>query len=251
LAKKTLIKYSVVILTHENALYTKRHIELLFAISQYMSERMEIYLIDNNSSEEARAVLDEISEPDRVRFVRISLEKNEGILARNRVIPELSGEYIVFADNDVAFMPSCLLSAERFFKDDVGFVGAEGFYIKPGENDFSIKKSLKISSGVYVDGVSASFCMFRNQSRIEGFLKIPEHFKIRGYDDVYYSLYMKSLGWRARCIGWDNIGVHLGQFYRGYSNTVVDMEWNKGLVSEMFFSKESKKLSYEKEDILV
>ncbi|MDA8154858.1 MAG: glycosyltransferase family 2 protein [Actinomycetota bacterium] len=68
---------------------------LLGSLQELTYPRVEIIVVDNNSTDNTRAV----SERFNVRYVR---EDNQGIsFARNRGIRESGGEYIAFLDDDV------------------------------------------------------------------------------------------------------------------------------------------------------
>jgi glycosyltransferase involved in cell wall biosynthesis len=97
----------------------------------YPREQFEILVVDNNSRDNTRAVVDAFAgEPVALRYV---FESNQGLEhARNRAIAEARGEIIVFADDDILMEPDWLTQiAAPFTADGAGKIGAVGGEVIP------------------------------------------------------------------------------------------------------------------------
>ncbi len=95
---------SVIIPTYNGAELLRKSLETwteqTIPISEY-----EIIVVDNNSQEDIRSILEQLSSHN----TRYFLEKTPGATAaRHRGVRESHGEYLVFADNDGLYNPECL-----------------------------------------------------------------------------------------------------------------------------------------------
>jgi hypothetical protein len=102
---------------------------------------------------------------------------------------------------------------ERFFKtEDIGYVGCQGWFLELLNDSIRLKSDGRITPGSPIDVSTASMCMFRNlNTQLDSFLALPPEFGSYGHDDIFYSVYMRLLGFRGVYCGWENIAMHLGQ----------------------------------------
>lgn len=98
------------------------------ARQDYPADRLEVLVIDNNSTDDTRAVVAEFAgAPHAPRHV---LEPRQGLdHARNRGIAEATGDIIVFADDDILMEPDWVRQLVAPFAADsarqIGCVGGE------------------------------------------------------------------------------------------------------------------------------
>lgn len=98
------------------------------------AEQFEILVIDNNSRDDTRTVVDAFSTAHPAP--RYLLEKQQGLdYGRNRAIAEARGEIIVFADDDILMKPDWLDQMTQAFRNDpahrIGAVGGEVIPVFP------------------------------------------------------------------------------------------------------------------------
>lgn len=78
---------------------------------------LELIVVDNNSSDDTRAVCDSFAAESRIPF-RYFLEASQGLsFARNRGVSEARGRTIIFTDDDVLVEPNWLVAFEMEFAD--------------------------------------------------------------------------------------------------------------------------------------
>src|ERR1051326_6177567 len=85
----------------------------------------EVVVVDNNSTPETRAVVDELAQPDpRIRYVR---EMRQGkAYARNTAVAEARAPIVSFLDDDVTVRDNWMEIIPRTFKEThVDFIGWE------------------------------------------------------------------------------------------------------------------------------
>lgn len=128
-------RVSIVILACNKSLYTARTFEGLLE-STYSD--VEVILVDNGSSDDTRAVFDTFEERAAARgwqVRQILLDTNVGAVeGRNRALREISGQYVVFLDNDVVIgVRSWLerLTAMLAAEPDIGILGPKILYAGP------------------------------------------------------------------------------------------------------------------------
>ncbi|MCM8812081.1 MAG: glycosyltransferase [Candidatus Omnitrophica bacterium] len=81
-------------------------------------QNFEIIVVDNNSSDDTRAVVEKIIKTNAAVPIRYVFEPKQGLSnARNRAIEEASGDIIVFTDDDVVAEPKWLLGISEAFAD--------------------------------------------------------------------------------------------------------------------------------------
>jgi GT2 family glycosyltransferase len=97
----------------------------------YPAEQLEILILDNNSRDETRAVVERFAGARHVP--RYLLETQQGAnFARNRAIAEAKGEVVVFGDDDILIGPDWVREIVRpFAENPPGRVGAVGGEVTP------------------------------------------------------------------------------------------------------------------------
>jgi len=97
----------------------------------YPADRLEVLVIDNNSTDDTPAVVAEFAAgPHAPRHVR---EPRQGLdHARNRAIAEATGDIILFADDDILMEPDWVRQiAVPFAADAAGRIGCVGGEVVP------------------------------------------------------------------------------------------------------------------------
>jgi len=123
---------SVVLLVHNKAGYSERCLGGLLAADY---RPLEVILVDNGSTDSTPALLDDFQgrfEKQEIGVVRIRFDQNVGAVAgRNQAINRVSGQFVVFMDNDV--VPRTASWIERLAgylaeHPEVGVVGPKMVY---------------------------------------------------------------------------------------------------------------------------
>lgn len=101
------------------------------ARQDYPADRLEVLVIDNNSTEDIRSVVTEFSGTKHPP--RLVLEPEQGLNpARNRGLVEASGDILLFADNDILMEPDWVRRiAEPFARDTARRIGCVGGEVVP------------------------------------------------------------------------------------------------------------------------
>lgn len=124
------IKVTVAIPTYNRADFLRQTLAGI-GEQQFPREHFEVLVIDNNSTDHTRAVVEEFaSGRPAPRYV---VEKQQGLdYGRNRAIAEARGEIIVFADDDILVQPDWLAQmAVPLMADHEGKIGAVGGEVIP------------------------------------------------------------------------------------------------------------------------
>lgn len=126
----TPLTVTIAIPTYRRAALLRQTLEGLVR-QDYPPEQLEILIIDNNSPDETRAVVEAFSGARHVP--RYLLETQQGAnFARNRAIAEARGEVIVFGDDDILIGPEWVREIVRpFAENPPGRVGAVGGEVIP------------------------------------------------------------------------------------------------------------------------
>jgi glycosyltransferase involved in cell wall biosynthesis len=121
-----MIRISVIICTYNRSESLKKTLSSLGGLSGLDSIDWELLVVDNNSSDGTREVVEEFISASG-RNCRYLFEKKQGLSqARNRGIREAEGEVIAFTDDDVLLDPKWLTNlAEEFENDGVACVGGK------------------------------------------------------------------------------------------------------------------------------
>lgn len=104
---------SVVICTYNRASALSEALRGLMAIHDPSGESWELVVVDNNSTDDTRAVVERVATDARVP-VRYVFESEQGIgHARNRGAREARGEWVIYTDDDVYFHQDWLVNLHR------------------------------------------------------------------------------------------------------------------------------------------
>ena len=124
------LKVTVAIPTYNRADFLRQTLAGI-AQQQFPREHFEVLVIDNNSHDHTRAVVEEFSSARPApRYVR---EEKQGLdHARNRALVEARGEIIVFGDDDILVQPDWLAQmAVPLIADPARRIGAVGGEVIP------------------------------------------------------------------------------------------------------------------------
>ena len=127
------IKVTVAIPTYNRADFLRQTLAGV-AIQQFPRDHFEVLVIDNNSRDHTRSVVDEFAHARPAP--RYILETQQGLdYARNRAIAEARGDVILFGDDDILVQPdwiaqmSAPLLADQ--REEIGAIGGEVIPVFP------------------------------------------------------------------------------------------------------------------------
>ncbi len=124
------IKVTVAIPTYNRADFLRQTLAGI-AAQQFPRDHFEVLVIDNNSTDHTRAVVDEFAAARPApRYIR---EPQQGLdYARNRALAEARGEIVVFGDDDILVQPDWLAQmAVPLLADGARRIGAVGGEVIP------------------------------------------------------------------------------------------------------------------------
>lgn len=165
------LKLTVIIPTYNRAAIITDSIDSLCK-QDLNSKEFEILIVDNNSKDETRSVVEKAISDHKEHTIRYVFEPRQGdFFARNRGAEEAMGTYLVFTDDDALFDTNYLSTILGLFErySDVGAVGTridiqwEGGvpanWIKPYEHllgaiSHANKGFLITTSGLYINNGS-------------------------------------------------------------------------------------------------
>jgi glycosyltransferase involved in cell wall biosynthesis len=124
------IKVTVAIPTYNRADFLRQTLAGIVE-QQFPRENFEVLVIDNNSNDHTRAVVDEFANARPAP--RYILEPQQGLdYARNRAIVEARGDIILFGDDDILVQPDWIAQmAVPLLASPSGRVGAVGGEVVP------------------------------------------------------------------------------------------------------------------------
>jgi glycosyltransferase involved in cell wall biosynthesis len=218
---------------NDDIINTKLSLQRLIECSN--GQNAELFILVNSQK---RYVIEYISSIEKVNSLKIHkrfLETNLGVRARNLVINQCAGEYIVLVDNDTVVFPGYLIKFERYINiSGIGCVSCFGWFLRVKDNAPDLVTDFRIHPGSFIDVASCSLACYANLREKQDFLLLPDDFDIYGFDDVYYSLLMKRYGLRVCYSGWDNFGIHLGSKIEKGENLLRAYETNKQIIMRDF-----------------
>ncbi|MGH9354142.1 MAG: glycosyltransferase, partial [Terriglobia bacterium] len=133
LVTSKMMDISVVVCTYNRAASLKITLSSLRALEAPSSLKWEILMVDNNSTDSTRDVIEEFANTSGLN-VRYIFEPQQGrSFALNAGIREAKGEIVAFTDDDVTFDPQWMLSLKQAL-DEWGCIAAAG-KIVPVWND--------------------------------------------------------------------------------------------------------------------
>jgi glucosyl-dolichyl phosphate glucuronosyltransferase len=161
---------SVVVCTYNRCLTLQRMLDSFFAQEGLGDVEHELLIIDNNSSDDTKAVTSRYLDRKQLRYV---FEAEQGLsAARNRGVRESSGALIAFLDDDVIVSPKWLKEmATCFAQTSAGVIGGRAtllieceqpnwlgpfFRTLLSEVDFGAKR-VEVPDGVGLWGVNLAF----------------------------------------------------------------------------------------------
>ncbi|UCG17196.1 MAG: glycosyltransferase family 2 protein [Phycisphaerales bacterium] len=119
---------SVVVCTYNRAGVLRRMLTAFFAQRDLDSTDHELIIVDNNSSDDTRAVVEQFNRSATLRYV---FEQRQGLsCARNRAVAESRGEIVAFLDDDVIVDEHWLVKLQECFEaTNADVVGGRGYLL--------------------------------------------------------------------------------------------------------------------------
>ncbi len=120
------MKVSVIICTYNREKFLKS------ALDSYKNQTLpsgdfEIIVVDNNSTDNTKTIMENFIEENPTLNVRYVFEENQGLsFARNRGIKEAAHEIIVFVDDDAEAENNFLENVKSHFETDENLIAAGG-----------------------------------------------------------------------------------------------------------------------------
>jgi glycosyltransferase involved in cell wall biosynthesis len=135
---------SIVLCTYNRAQSLKRTLASVAAMARPANVTWELVVVDNNSGDETRAVVEEFSRSSGID-TRYVFEGRQGLsFARNAGIAEARGDILAFTDDDVTVDPQWLGGLWRAFdqRDCLG-VGGRIVPVWPGARPWWLKEDCR------------------------------------------------------------------------------------------------------------
>lgn len=159
----------------------------------YPKEAYEIIVIDDGSTDNTEAMIEELSAPCFLQYLR--QEKKGPAAARNYGLQKAKGEVIIFIDSDIMVSPHFIEEHLRYHKEYDGIV-VRGPVIRTRSIENPSKERMKLTD------ISTAFFATGNTSVKRSFLaqagSFDEDFKEYGWEDLEMGERLKRLGLRVR-----------------------------------------------------
>jgi GT2 family glycosyltransferase len=119
-------RITVIICTYNRSRGLRRTLESLEEMSVPLQITWELIVVDNNSTDETRDVVEEFRTKETLP-VRYVFEPKQGLShARNAGVSAASGNILAFTDDDCVVAPDWLNAIRREFESDAGLAGIGG-----------------------------------------------------------------------------------------------------------------------------
>lgn len=153
------MNFTCVILTFNRCNVLRQCIDAIEKNTITPKSNYEIIVVNNCSTDGTDKLLDTL-EGHFANFKSINLNRNYGVVARNKAFDIARGKYIVQIDDDVIVQENWDERTLKYFDNEaVGGVGTEGSVWIGWKNEYF--KDIKI--GEYVDFLTGQFWAFKNE----------------------------------------------------------------------------------------
>jgi len=153
------MKVSIVILTYNRCNVLRQCIKHIWKNTGMDRKDYEIIVVNNCSTDNTMILLETVADYFE-NFTILNLDRNYGVIARNRAFEIAKGEYIAQIDDDVLMQEKWDERTLKHFKNkDVGAIGTEGSLWIGWGNKFN--REVKV--GDYVDFLTGQFWIFKNE----------------------------------------------------------------------------------------
>lgn len=117
---------SIIICTYNRADYLRDTLESLLDTTADAAS-FEVLIIDNNSTDDTKAVAEKVKQSHTEISIRYATETNQGLShARNRGISEAAGDVLLFLDDDIAARSDFIPAWISFFRENPDASGGGG-----------------------------------------------------------------------------------------------------------------------------
>ncbi|MFC1668268.1 glycosyltransferase [Chlamydiota bacterium] len=125
--KNNYIEFSIIICTYNRASLLEIVLKQLVLILKKYSQRSEIIIVDNNSSDTTKNIVDSISSHNCSLLIKYLFEKRQGLsYARNSGISISQGKYCVFIDDDILLGKNWFENVINTFEKFPNIIGMGG-----------------------------------------------------------------------------------------------------------------------------
>ena len=214
------ISVSVIIPNYNYGVYLRESLTSVLK-SDFPHEKLEIIVVDDNSSDESVKVFEEVVSQTDIQWQLIRNNANVGLAkARNLAIKKANGEFVFILDSDNYITPDCLKKHVNFLIENPGYSACyapiQRFESNTGKNSTVFSNIpfsyARLIEGNYIDAMS----MFRKSDLMEMGL-YDEKMPTSGWED--YELWLR--------LGKANRKVHMIEslplsFYREHGNSMIN-----------------------------
>ena len=111
------VQFSFVVLTFNSARYIGRCLSALAETVSALGVTAELFIIDNGSRDDTRALIREFALPAELELTLIEFEYNTGTtFSRNQALAKVRGDYIVVLDSDAYLNAEALNGLREFLQ---------------------------------------------------------------------------------------------------------------------------------------
>jgi len=152
------MKFSIVVVTYNRRYMLEDCLKYIRISLKYLPS-YEIFVVNNNSTDSTRLLLNEYAK-EMPNFNVITMDQNMRAIARNKALEKAQGDYIVQIDDDTLVKSNWVEEVMPHFTEGVGAVGPLGMVFHNWHEFFTV---VHMPPGSYVDGLVGYFWVFKNE----------------------------------------------------------------------------------------